>query len=169
MENAIAESNRNETQGATYQVMSEPYVTLNVVAVDPTSTGQKIFEKMTVKQWRSTCHFSRTYEYVGLTKAAAESGAETVRDAYTVPVAKWGIGIVTDVQTGTAEMQMVEIGNAPQCFAEATPTHTAGQMWSLQVRVNATVESYTVKDGTPPSAADVEALVSSIADFPEDT
>lgn len=165
---SISSSCRVVSQGNTYTWETEPYITANFIAVDsPTDATKKIYEKQVVKQWRGVVHFAKTYEYVGLTEAAARAGATTVMNAYTMSVAKWGLGIETDTTSHTAQFLMVSIGSGTACFAEATPMHVAGQMWSLAVRVNASIETYTGKDASAPSAGTLRGLVSSIANFPE--
>lgn len=161
---------REVQQGNTYTWTTEPYITVQSIAVeDQSDTSKKIYEKQTVRQWRGTVHFSKTYSYVGLTKTAAQSGATTVLNAYTMNVAKWGVGIVTDTSATppTALFMMVQIGSGTQCFAEATPIHVAGEMYSLEVHVNATIDMYSAKDGNAPTASQLKGLVSSIENFPE--
>lgn len=164
---SIGANCRQVLQGNTYSFVTEPYMTANFIAVENQGDNQKIYEKSVVKQWRGIVNFSKQYEYVGLTQSAAVNGASTVTSAYTISVAKWGLGIVVDAQANTATFQMVSVGSGVQCFVEATPTHVAGDMWSLQVRVNATIDTYTAANADAPSASTLKGLVSSIENFPE--
>lgn len=156
---------REIIQGNTYSFSTEPYMTTNFIAVELSGDNSRIYEKSVIQQWRGTVHFSKQYEYVGLTQSAAEAGAASVTDAYTQQVAQWGIGIEI-LSSNNAYFQMMQVGSGPQCFAEATPTHVAGDMWKLQVHVNATIDMYTAKDASAPTASTLKSLVSNIANFP---
>lgn len=115
---SIGANCRQVLQGDTYTYITEPYITANFISVeDPDDSTKKIYEKSVVKQWRGIVHYSKVYEYVGLTESAAKNGANTVTNAYTVSVTKWGLGIltITDPTTykTTARFMMVSIGSGP--------------------------------------------------------
>ena len=58
----------------------------------------------------------------------------------------------------------VQIGNTLNCYAAVSPCLTEGNMWEIQVQVAAEIVDYFK---TVPQDAEIMALVSHIANFPE--
>lgn len=188
LRNSISSANRVIEQGNTYQYEVEPAVTNTCLAKEPTADGGvAIFDRQSVNQWHGVVHFSKRYRYVGLDKATAEAQAAVILEAYTQTPERWAIGIQT-IGSGDGAGAMycyISVGSsAPMSCASVTPVHGEGDMWDIEVDVNATFETYTEPtqdnatagstagasqtSGQPPSASTLKGLAAAIADFPED-
>lgn len=182
--NSISSSNRVVEQGNTYQYEVEPAVTTTCVAQEPTTDGGvAIFDRQTVNQWHGIVHFSKRYRYVGLDKDSAESLADNILSAYTITPERWAVGLQTVGGGDAALYCYVTVGSsAPLSCATVTPVHVEGELWEIEVDVNATIETYTsptTSNGTansvggsqssnnPPSVSTLKGLVSGIVNFPE--
>ncbi len=169
---SISSANRVVEQGNTYQYEVEPAATNSCLAAEPgEGGGVAIFNKESVYQWHGMTHFSKRYKYVGLDKATAETYANSILDAYTISVPKWCIALKT---FGNAAVYCYVSAGAsvPLVCASVTPVHVDGQMWEIEVDVNATFDYYSTPSkgsasSSPPSASTLYGLASSIADFPE--
>ncbi len=152
-------------QGNTWTSAVEPAAWQNVVAVDKTLGGKvkSVYEKQVVQQWKGTIHLAKRYRYVGYTtRADAEADAALILAAYTVDIPKYGIGL----DAGDGLYKYMQVGTAPTCCAAVTPVHTDGQLWEVEVDVDATAEAYYELDSAP-SLATLQGLLSSVSDFPE--
>lgn len=161
----ISAAPRAIDQGNTWTSAVEPAAWQNVVAVDKTLGGKvkSVYEKQFVQQWKGTIHLAKRYRYVGYTsRATAEADAELILAAYTVDLPKYGIGL--DAEDGL--YKYMQVGTAPTCCATVTPVHTDGQLWEVEVDVDATAEAYYASDSAP-TLDTLQSILSSVSDFPE--
>lgn len=167
MSNSLATSAalRAIDQGNTWTSAVEPAAWQNVVAVDKTLAGKvkSVYEKQFVQQWKGTIHLAKRYRYVGYTtRADAEADAELILAAYTVDIPKYGIGL----DAGDGLYKYMQVGTAPTCCAAVTPVHTDGQLWEVEVDVDATAEAYYASDDAP-TLKTLQSILSSVSNFPE--
>lgn len=85
-----------------------------------------------------TRHITKQYQYVGLTEAAAKSGAEQKTTQYTKKTRGW-LFSPEDPKGPFLPSDYTRV------VAQIAAQHTAGCMWSVQISVNQTDELWTTK------------------------
>lgn len=83
-----------------------------------------------------TRHITKQYQYVGLTEAAAKSGAAAKTTQYTKQTRGWFFS-PEDPQGPFIPRDYTRV------VAQVASQHTAGHMWSVQINVNQTDELWT--------------------------
>lgn len=115
-----------------------------------------------VVQYKGTARLTGSYSYVGLTKSAALAGVETLAAAYTKDVQTWGIGLsaepATQSKPASVKYCYVPKSSTPMSGADVQASQMGGDMWRVDVKVDAYVEKY-FGESSPPTRGQLTALI----------
>ena len=141
LHSAISDTLKNVTSGRTVKYQAEPYVW--------TDSAGSAFELY----WIITRTAQSSFQYVALTKAGAESAAQSLVETYTRPYARWRAEL--DESTTPPTPIIIE-SNSLECSSDVTPAQSEGSAWEVDVDVN---DSDTViVTEKPETYADMERL-----------
>lgn len=150
----ISETNRIDEQGGAWEISIRPTGTFATTGAVP----------VTYTQWKCAVSFTKSYRYVGLTKVAANTIADTIRAAYTKDrtrtIVRW------DMDNTRWEFSPVADVESPG--AVATPSLMEGRIWQIAVSVAASLEVFTnTTAANAPTADNIKALLADLDNYPE--
>ena len=138
---AISDALKNVTAGRRVKFQAEPYVWTN-----QQGSAVELY-------WSITRTAQSSYQYLALTKDAAENAAQSLVAQYTRPYARW----TAELDESTTPPTPIIIKNTSlECPSDITPAQSAGSSWEVDVDVN-DVDTVIVTE-KPETYADMEEL-----------
>lgn len=111
--------------------------------------GISIIDVGSTLQYKGTARLTGSYSYVGLTKTAALSASEYLAELYTQNTPTWAIGLsATPGPNPSVKYCWLQKSTAPMSGADVQAEQTGGDMWQVNVDVDAYVESYSTSQPT---------------------
>lgn len=138
-------------------VGSTAAITTSMLSCSELSGSFVMHDVGSVVQYKGTARLTGSYSYVGLTKSAALEGVETLAAAYTKNIDTWAIGLkaeppvlsATPPKPATVKYCYVQKSSAPMSGADVRASQMGGDMWRVDVDVDAYVERYFEQDAQP--------------------
>ena len=136
---------QGKTKRVTVTQTGDPIVTVTVPASGSSPT-------ISVDTWyQQIANFTCIYQYVGMTKGAAETCAEDMRTKFTRSKTVWQYGYHT-TQGGGYSLGWYSTSTGTVLDSEIAVIHDVGAMYHVEVHANVTDETYTTSPtGTLPS------------------
>lgn len=157
-------------QGKTYDFTVEHAITRGSIVAVSSGSSVSVGDAIIVTQWRGTAHLAKRYKYVGLfgAESTLQELADYIAGKYVINAQAYSVGIYVDATAGTSYYKYMQVQGAtvPVCCASVSLVHADGPMWEIQVDVDASVTAYFDSE---PTLEQLRALVSSVADYPEDS
>ena len=136
---------QGKTKRVTVTQTGDPIVTVTV----PSGGSSPTFS---IDTWyQQIANFTCIYQYVGMTKGAAETCAEAMRTKFTRSKTVWQYGYHT-IQGGGYSLGWYLTSTGTLLDSEIIVIHDVGAMYHVEVHANVTDETYTTNPtGTLPA------------------